>query len=80
MLSEHAVGRLLDDLCTKLGFCLPPADRFKLQRDPPRDVRAFTDAVFLAEGLDVERAGLQLYRQVRDLVAAAFERDCDGDA
>lgn len=49
MLSEHEVGRLLDDMCTKLGPCATPADRFKLQRDPLRDVRAFTDAVCLAE-------------------------------
>ena len=74
MLSEPEARHLLDDLCIKLGFCLPPADRSKLQQDPPHDVRAFTDAVFVAEGLDVELADRYLYRQVRDMVAAAFER------
>ena len=74
MISEAEAHRLLDDLCIKLGFCLPPADQSKLKQDPPRDVRAFTDAVFLAEGLDVELADRHLYRQVRDMVAAAFER------
>ncbi|MGE0144384.1 MAG: hypothetical protein AB7I19_11395 [Planctomycetota bacterium] len=76
MLSEPEAHRLLDDLCIKLGFCLPPADRSKLTQDPPSDVRAFTDAVFLAEGLDVELADRHLYRQVRGMVAAAFEGSC----
>ncbi|HEX5053923.1 MAG TPA: hypothetical protein VFZ65_19245 [Planctomycetota bacterium] len=44
MLNEPEAHRLLDDLCIKLGFCSPPADRSKLKQDPPRDVRAFTDA------------------------------------
>lgn len=79
MLSESEAHRLLEDLCSKLGFCLPPAGQSKLKRDPPSDVRAFTDAVFLAEGLDVDLVDRHLYRQVRDMVAAAFERrgyDC----
>ena len=74
MLSEPQAHRLLDDLCIKLGFCLPPPDQSKLKRDPPRNVGAFTDAVFLAEGLDVELVDRHLYRQVRDMVAAAFAR------
>jgi hypothetical protein len=39
-------------------------------------VVAFTDAVFTAEGLPPETADRHLYRQVRDMVAAAF-RDVD---
>jgi hypothetical protein len=74
MLGEPEADRLLNDLCVKLGFCLPPADQLRITQHPPRDVRAFTDAVFLAEGLDVELADRHLYRQVRDMVAEAFER------
>jgi hypothetical protein len=40
-------------------------------------VVTFTDAVFSAEGLPPETADRHLYRQVRDLVAAAF-RETDG--
>lgn len=74
MLNDLETHRLFEDLCFKLGFCLPPAVQSKLKEDPPRDVRAFTDAVFLAEGLDVELVDRRLYRQVRDMIAAAFER------
>jgi hypothetical protein len=58
----------------RVRVCLPLADRSKLTQDPPRGVRAFTDAVFHAEGLDVESLDEHLYRQVRDMAAAAFER------
>jgi hypothetical protein len=37
-------------------------------------VRAFTDAVFSAEGLDPDAADRHLYRQVRDVVASAFQK------
>jgi hypothetical protein len=74
MLSEFEAHRLLEDLCIKLGFCLPPEEQSKLRQDPPDGVRAFTDAVLLAEGFDVELVDRHLYRQVRDMIAAAFER------
>lgn len=75
MLSEPEAHRLLHDLCEKLGFCLPPVDRLRLAQHPPADVHAFTDAVLRAEGLDPDRPdSRRLYRDVRDVVAAAFER------
>lgn len=77
MLSETETRRLLNDLCVTLGFCLPPDEISRFVHDPPRSVRAFTDAVFLAEGLDAVVAGRHLYRQVRDMVAAAFERSAN---
>jgi hypothetical protein len=40
MLTEAEAHKLLYELCVKL------------EDDPPTDVRSFTDAVFLAEGLD----------------------------
>ena len=71
-LSSHEVRILLDDLCVRLGFCLPPAERMRLCEAPPADTRSFTDAVFHAEGLDPATADLHLYRQVRARVARAF--------
>jgi hypothetical protein len=49
---ESEVPWLLDELCVALGFCLPAAERDTLMNAPARDVDAFTDAVFAAEGMD----------------------------
>jgi hypothetical protein len=54
--------RLLDVLCVKYGFCLSPLWRARLERNPPRSVEKFVDAVFRAEGLDPATADDQLYR------------------
>ncbi len=79
MLSDRHTRQLLNDLCVELGFCLPRADVERLAAAPPTDVLAFTDAVFSAEGLSPQTADRHLYRQVRDMVAAAFRRsDADG--
>ncbi|MCG8555447.1 MAG: hypothetical protein MJD61_09205 [Proteobacteria bacterium] len=72
MLSQRHTRQLLNDLCVELGFCLPPADVERLAAAPPTDVLAFTDAVLSTEGLSPETADRHLYRQVRDMVAAAF--------
>lgn len=72
MLTPVDVQRLLDRLCGRLGFCLPPEAQYRLRENPPPDVRSFTEAVFVAEGLDPETADRHLYRQVRDVVAKAF--------
>jgi hypothetical protein len=74
MLNEKEVGDLLNRLCRRLGFCLPPDDIVRLREDPPAEVLAFTDAVFTAEGLDPETADRHLYRQVRDMIADAFHQ------
>jgi hypothetical protein len=71
-LSAVEVGILLDSLCVKLGFCLPPAKKQHLQRDPPGDANTFARAVIAAEGLDPEMIDRRLYRQIRDAIAAAF--------
>jgi hypothetical protein len=65
------VESLLHELCVDLGFCLPPEERVRLQDGPPRDVDAFTDAVFVAEGLD-PRGDKRLRRQVREKVVRHF--------
>jgi len=67
-----ATELLLDKLCTELGFCLPPVERARLIASPPASVQAFTDAIFLAEGLDPPPADRQLWRQVRDRVVEYF--------
>jgi hypothetical protein len=65
------VAWLLDELCVDLGFCLPPDARGRLQDSPPCDVDAFTNAVFVAEGLD-PRLDTRLRRQVRERVVRHF--------
>lgn len=66
------VQLLLNDLCSKLGYCLSPAEQEKIVADPPPTVDAFADAVIRAEGLDSILIDTQQRRQIRDLVAAAF--------
>ena len=71
-LTPREADILLDDLCIRLGFCLPPLDRTQLRDCPPPDPRSFTDAVFRAEGLDPSTADLHLYRQVKARITRAF--------
>ena len=77
MLTESAAHKLLWDLCVKLGFCLSPAEQTRLKNDPPADVQSFTDAVFVAEGLDPILVNDVLYRQVKEMVVIAFDRAVD---
>lgn len=72
MIDHKQVESLLSKLCIEMGFCLPPSEHQRLVDAPPQDVRAFTDAVFVAEGMNPEMADRHLYRQVRDAVAQAF--------
>ena len=78
MLQPRDIDLLLDTLCVRLGFCLAPSDRQRMRTNPQSNVVAFTDAVFVAEGLDPTVADRHLYRQVRDLVREAFDRAQDG--
>ena len=64
---------LLDRLCGELGFCLAATQYDRLVASPPASVREFTDAVFLAEGLDPLVADKQLRRQVLDRVTEHFD-------
>jgi hypothetical protein len=70
--SRTTVEWMLDDLCAKLGFCLPREARVHLEKNPPLGIEAFTDAVFAAEGLD-PNSDNHLRRKVRDLVATCLE-------
>lgn len=66
------VGRLLDDLCVQLGYCLPPETQQRIIADPPPTVDAFTDAVIDAEGLDPVLMDKRDRLEVRRIVAVAF--------
>lgn len=79
-MKRSATELLLDKLCTELGFCLPPEQYARLAASPPASVRAFTDAVFLAEGLDPQLADKPLWRQVRDRVIEHFNNVEPGSA
>ena len=63
------VGRLLSELCDKLGFTLPADPAAQLPNSPHPGIDALTDAVLLAEGLDPQQADEELRKQVRDCVA-----------
>ena len=71
-LSPRQSQSLLDILCERLGFCLPPVDQARLRDSAPSDARAFADAVFRAEGLDPVTADSGLYRDVLTEVKRAF--------
>jgi hypothetical protein len=64
------VGSLLTRLCTQLGFCLPGESVEMLRASPPETIDAFTDAVFVLEGLE-RPVGGDLRRRVRAIVAEA---------
>ena len=73
-LSPREAEILLDTLCERLGFCLPPIHRTRLRDRPPPDAKSFADAVFWAEGLDPVTADSGLYRDVMTEVKQAFAR------
>lgn len=78
MLTEEETHALLTTLCVNLGFCLQPKAAERIARNPPDDVREFTDTVFVAEGLEPATSDRRLYRQVRNVVAEAFQKAAIG--
>ena len=74
ILPRDQAEQLLGKLCVQLGLCIPPDEWLRLATEPPSEAIAFTDAVFLAEGLDPATADRHLYRQARDIVIEAFRR------
>ena len=64
--------KLLNDLCLRLGYCLPGDDQQAIITDPPMTVDAFTDAVVTAEGFDPVLMATEQRQQVRRMVAEAF--------
>jgi len=72
-ISQERATRLLETLCTKYGFCLPPLWQARLTKNPPHTVEKFVDTVFHAEGLDPVRADGILLSKIRAEVRLAFE-------
>jgi hypothetical protein len=75
---EFDVQRLLDELCIKLGFCLPPDENRRLRQSSPADVDSFTDAVIEAEGMG-DMSYTDLRRQVREVVDQHMSRWVEAD-
>lgn len=73
-LSAHEAQKLLELLCVKYGFCLPPLWHARLERNPPHSIDKFLDTVFRAEGLDPATADSDMYKAMREEVRFAFER------
>ncbi len=69
------IGHLLYELCTKLGYCLPPEDQARILAAPPGDVDSFTDEVLRVEGLDPTSVDRHQRRELRDLVSRHFAVD-----
>jgi hypothetical protein len=62
--AEGALG----ELCTKLGYCLPPDDQEAILSNPPTDADAFVNAVLIAEGRDPNLMTKQELRLMLDIV------------
>lgn len=73
-LSARQAEVLLDELCVKQGFCLPPETKARLMAEPPGKIDEFTDAVLRAEGLEPDSVLRDLRRGVRATVAEHFRR------
>jgi len=78
MITAARVDALLNELCSKLGFCLPPEEQARLRDAPPVEVDAFTDAVFVAEGMRPD-GDLHLWREVRKRVREHFRAAEDAE-
>jgi|JI9StandDraft_1071089.scaffolds.fasta_scaffold320184_2 hypothetical protein len=59
---------LLDQLCVRFGFCLPPDAKAVLRSSPPEGVDAFLEAVISAEGVVPEALDSSLRRGMREVV------------
>lgn len=55
----------LEELCVKLGYCLPPSEQQAILDNLPADADAFVDAVVAAEGRD---PGLMTKQERRPMV------------
>ena len=75
---------LLDDLCSRLGLCLRPDERARLEQEAqeaPADIEAFADAILAAEGIDPHDKGNGALRsQVRKLIVEHLKPKEGGNA
>lgn len=70
-MDKAKVPKLLYELCVDLGYCLPHPIHSQIENDPPNTVDAFTDAVFIGEGMDKYQYPKK-WLQVRERVAKYF--------
>jgi hypothetical protein len=63
---------LLGALCVDLGFCLHGDEYDRLVDTPPASAAAFSDAVFLAQGINPD-SNRKLYDQVLLRVVQVFQ-------
>jgi hypothetical protein len=73
-ISPKEAEKLLDTLCTKYGFCLPPLWRARLRDCPPRSATKFLDTVIHAEGLTPGATDTSMYKAMLNEVRLAFEQ------
>ena len=67
------VASLLEDLCVRYGFSLAVRDVGRFVAVVAQGPDFFAETVLRAEGLDASLEG-RLLREVRDFVAARFDR------
>jgi hypothetical protein len=78
MLRDRDLEWLLEDLCTKQGYCLPSLELQRLRDNPPTDPERFATAVLRAERRDPASDRRQ-YRDVLVTVERAFRKAADRD-
>ncbi|MCB1087016.1 MAG: hypothetical protein KDM63_08220 [Verrucomicrobiae bacterium] len=72
-LDESQLTALLDELCIRLGFCLPPNEGIRILESPPADIGEFAKMVFAAEGIPEAEVTRHLRREVEATIARHFE-------
>jgi hypothetical protein len=70
-LDPHEVRVVLDQLCIKFGFCLPPNEIERLAEAPPTDIDEFTQEALVAEGYGFTKSD-PLCQRAREIVTQAF--------
>ena len=66
---ESRLDLTLTELCSELGYCIPPDEREAILADPPPDAEALVDAVLIAEGRDPNVVLKEERRPMLDIVA-----------
>ena len=66
---ESRAELALSELCSQLGYCLPPNEQEGILANPPKDAEAFVDAVLTAEGRDPNVVVKQDRRPMLDIVS-----------
>lgn len=72
-LDQSQLTALLDELCVRLSFCLPPEAEIRILKSPPLDIGEFAKMVFAAEGLQEAEVTKHLRREVEATIAKHFE-------